>query len=53
MLTEKEKRRIRALWRFGNSCATIAEDTLDGRNVLSYSEILKEVMECVEEKGGG
>lgn len=52
MLTEKEKRRIKALWRFGNSCAAIAEDTLDRRSVLSYSEILKEVIECVEECGG-
>lgn len=50
MLTEEEKKRIPVLWQYGHSCAAIAEDTLDRRSELTYSEILKEVIVCVKEE---
>ena len=49
MLTEQEKKRARSLWGYGHSYREITQDTLDRRSYLAYSEILKEVIECVKE----
>ena len=50
MLKEEEKKRVMALWHYGNTFTAIAEDTLDRRSSLTYSEILKEVIEYVKEE---